>query len=118
VSEAQEIEQLDELAEEVRITRLTPAPGTLSARRSQSRMPVRSAAAAAAGGLVAGAVLRIVSRRHRRSTALMEKRRPLLRARRTRFARRRKATPEPLQILASQRLLVDVHLLGRPGSDR
>lgn len=122
MNEAEEIEQLDGLAEEVRITRLAPAPGSLPASRRQSTaIGVRAAAVAAAGSFMAGAaVVGIVSRRQRRSSALVKA------TRRTRLPaggpRRRAAGKVPaaerLQIIETRKLLIDVHLLGSPGPDR
>jgi len=123
VNEAEEIEQLDELAEEVRITRLGPVPGSLPgppARRAA--LPARTAAAVAAGGFVAGAAaLGMAGRRQRRSKALAKgpRRAGLLeRSLRRGAAGRRGAAPaERLQIIETRKLLIDVHLLGSPGPD-
>ncbi len=119
VNEAEEIVELDGQAEELRITRLPPPPGSLPApARPRSAVPVRAAAAAAAGGFMAGAaVVGIVGRRHRRALALGGKRRPSLAARRRRAAGRRAPVAQPLQIVASRKVLLDIHLLGTPGSD-
>jgi len=120
VNEAEEIEQLDELGGEVRITRLTPAPGASVVARPSPGLPVRAGAALAAGGFMAGAALvGIVGRRQRRSNALVKG------ARRTRLAarrpRRRASVKAPaaelLQIVGTRKLLIDVHLLGSPGPD-
>ena len=120
MSEAEEIEQLDELAEEVRITRLGPAPGSLPAPRRQGpTIPARAAAVAAAGSFMAGAaVVGIVSRRQRRSTALARGGRTGLLASRRRSARRSRPAGELLQIVETRRLLLDVHLLGPLDPDR
>ena len=122
VTEAQEIEQLDELAEEVRITRLGPAPGSLPAPRAQRSLPARAAAAVAAGGFVAGAAaVGIAGRRQRRSRALTKgpRRAGLLERslRRGAAGSRRTAPVERLEILGTRKLLIDVHLLGSPGPD-
>jgi len=124
VNEAQEIEQLDALAqaEGVRITRLAPPPGTLPVQRSGGALPVRAATALAAGGFVAGAaVVGIVSRRQRRSSALARGRRrprlPAVRPGRRRSSRKAPPAAERLQILGTRKLLIDVHLLGAPGPD-
>ena len=122
MNEAQEIEQLDGLAEEVRITRLAPAPGALLPRRARRALPVRAASAIAAGGFVAGAALvGVLGRRQRRAGVLAaSRRRSRLPGRRGRGggARGRKADAERLQIVGSRKLLIDVHLLGSPGPDR
>jgi hypothetical protein len=118
VNEAEEIEELDAQAEEVRITRLAPAPGSLPVARQESALPVRAAAAAAAGGFMAGAaVVGIVSRRHKRSTAIATGRRPRRLVRR-RPGRKSIAPAPPLKVVGSRSFMVDVHLLGRPGPDR
>jgi hypothetical protein len=118
VNEAEEIEELGALADEVRITRVHPPAASLPARSESRAIPARAAAAAAAGSFVAGAaVVGIVSRRHRRSTALAAKRRPRLLARRLK-ARKSPSVAERLQIVGSRSFVVDVHLLGSPGADR
>jgi len=92
--------------------------GRLTGQRSggPGSMPAVQAAAVAAGGFVAGAaVVGLVHRRGRRSAALAGSRnvaRSLGRA----GARRAAAAPEKLQILSSHTLLLDVHVLGTPGS--
>jgi hypothetical protein len=121
VNEAEEIEQLDGLAEEVRITRLQPPPVALGARRAPGGLPVRAAGALAAGGFMAGAALvGIVGRRQRRSRALLSApRHSRLAGRRGRggVSARRRPEPERLQIVGTRKLLIDVHLLGSPGPD-
>jgi hypothetical protein len=120
VNEAEEIEQLDELAEEVSITRLAPAPGSLPGTRSPGgAVPVRAAAVAAAGSFMAGAaVVGIISRRQRRSSALVKARpRARILPRPRRSSRPTPAAGERLQIVGTRKLLLDVHLLGSPGPD-
>jgi len=122
VSETREIEQLDELAGEVRITRLAPPPGSLPAPRPASRLPVRAASALAAGGFLAGAAaVGIVSRRQRRPRALTRAagrlRLPGARPRARRRSRRAPAGADALQVVATRKLLIDVHLLAGPGAD-
>ena len=123
MNEAEEIEQLDELAEEVRITRLGPAPGALPAPRvPRSALPARAAAAMAAGSFMAGAAaVGIAGRRRHRSRAIAKgpRRAGLLERslRRGAAARRAAAPAERLQIIETRKLLIDVHLLGSPGPD-
>jgi len=118
VNEAEEIEQLGETADEVRITRVHPSPSS-SPVRSESAIGTRAVAAAAAGSFVAGAaVVGLVSRRHRRSAALASKRRPRGLSRRVKASRRSPSVAERLQIVGSRSFVVDVHLLGSPGADR
>lgn len=85
-------------------------------------MPAVQAVAVAAGGFVAGAaVLGLVQRRQRRSSALSKGHgagRGIKKARHAgRLDTRRASTraAELVQIVDSRTLLVDVHLLGRPG---
>jgi hypothetical protein len=122
--EAEEIDALPVLAEDVREVYPQAAHTALpDARRSPGAMiPAAQAVAVAAGGFVAGAaVLGLVQRRQRRSSALTKgrgARRAVKQARRagaldTRRAGARGA--ELMQIVDSRTLLVDVHLLGRPG---
>jgi hypothetical protein len=88
-----------------------------SARRPAAMIPAVQAAAVAAGGFVAGAaVLGLVHRRQRQSGALSSGRRAGRELSRL-GARRRGAAGEAVQIVSSRSLLLDVHLLGRPGSD-
>ncbi len=119
MNEAQEIVELNAEGQEVRITRLPAPPGSLpAAAKQRSSVPARAAAAAAAGGFVAGAaVVGIVGHRHRRTPALRAKRRHSLTPRRRRAAGKRSAVGEQLQIVASRKVLLDIHLLGTPGSD-
>jgi hypothetical protein len=119
VNEAEEIEQLGAMADEVRITRVHPAPSSSPARSEGSAIPARAAAAAAAGSFVAGAaVVGLVSRRHRRSAAIAKRRRPGLLGRRVKASRKSPSAVERLQIVGSRSFVVDVHLLGSPGADR
>lgn len=83
---------------------LVPAP----ARPVTLAMPAVQAVAVAAGGFVAGAALAGIVRRRRKPSAG----RALKRS-----GRRSNASGERLQIVASRSLLVDVHLLGLPGSN-
>ncbi len=110
--------ELDVQGDEVRITRLAPAPGSLPApARQRSAVAAKAAAAAAAGGFMAGAaVVAVVGRRQRRALAPAGPRRRSLAARRRRPGRR-PAGAEPLQIIASRKVLLDIHLLGSPGAD-
>ncbi len=118
MNEAEEIVELDAQGEEVRITRLSPPAGSLPAPARRSTVPARAAAAAAAGGFMAGAaVVGIVGRRHRRALALGGKRRGSLASRRRRVPGKRLAPGQPLQIVASRKVLLDIHLLGIPGSE-
>lgn len=119
MNEVEEIERLDELAQEVRIARLEPAPASLPAARGGGRVPVRTASALAAGGFLAGAALVGITRRQRRPGALVRgagrRRLPARRLRRRAAAKAPAA--ERLQILATHRVLLDVHLLGPLGPD-
>jgi hypothetical protein len=118
VNEAEEIEELGAMADEVRITRVHPPPPSLPVR-SESAIGTRAAAAAAAGSFLAGAaVVGLVSRRHRRSAALASKRRPRRLSRQVKASRRSPSVAERLQIVGSRSFVVDVHLLGSPGPDR
>ena len=92
------------------------------ARRPAGAMPAVQAVAVAAGGFVAGAaVLGLVQRRQRRSSALAKGRgagRAVKKARHAGVPSTHRAgtrTAELMQIVDSRTLLVDVHLLGRPG---
>jgi hypothetical protein len=119
VNEAEEIEELGALADEVRITRVHPPLDSLPTRSQGGAIPARAAAAAVAGSFVAGAaVVGLVSRRHRRSAAIAKRRRPGLLARRMKNSRRSPSAAERLQIVGSRSFKVDVHLLGSPGADR
>jgi|GEM_PF-678703 hypothetical protein len=119
-----EVEEVDALPV------LAPAPGIVSARRgARGQSPVRGAgarpaipavqaAAVAAGGFVAGAaVVGLVHRRQRRTPALRGGGH-LARALTRGGARKGARGAELVQIVSSRTLLVDVHLLGTPQSDR
>jgi hypothetical protein len=115
MNEAEEIEQLGAMADEVRITRVHPPPASLPVR-AESAIGTRAAAAAAAGSFLAGAaVVGLVGRRHRRAAVLSSKRRPRV-ARRVKV-RKSSSPAERLKIVGSRSFVVDVHLLGRPGAD-
>ncbi len=92
---------------------VAPAPlgGLVPQRRT---LPAVQAAAAAAGGFVAGAaVVGLVNRRHARALARGGARRGL--------RGRRSAAPgvaDRAQIVGSRSFLLDVHLLGGPGTAR
>jgi hypothetical protein len=120
VSEAEEIDALPVLAEDVTAVPVA-ARGQAALQRpaSAGMIPAVQAAAAAAGGFVAGAaVVGLVHRRHRRAAALSSRRRPVL-SRRSRPAGRAGTVPgELLQIVGSRSLLLDVHLLGGSSADR
>jgi hypothetical protein len=86
-------------------------------RRAAAMIPAAQAAAVAAGGFLAGAaMLGLVHRRQRHSSALSSGRRAG-----RELARRGSRSPgrggEVLQIVSSRSVLLDVHLLGRPGGD-
>jgi hypothetical protein len=86
-------------------------------RAADGMAPAVQTAAVAAGGFVAGAaLLSIVHRRQRRAPALARvgDRGRIGRRR----ARRNRGGVERLEIVGSRSLLVDVHLLGLPGSER
>jgi hypothetical protein len=106
----EDVEVLDE-----RFTARTP-----ERRQAAAVIPVVQAAAAAAGGFVAGAaVVGLVGRRQRRSRSLAKAgpAAALTRRGRRRGAARGSVPTEVLQIVSSRKMLVDVHLLGSPGSD-
>ncbi len=94
---------------------VAPAPvGDLAPQR-RTTLPAVQAAAAAAGGFVAGAaVVGLVNRRHARALARGAGKRGL-RGRRSAAAR---AVPDRAQIVGSRSFLLDVHLLGGPGTAR
>jgi hypothetical protein len=102
--------------EEVDALPVLSAPAPVDARPStalpeahRTALPAVQAAAAAAGGFVAGAaVVGLVHRRHKRTAALRS-------ARRGRGRRGSGMASEIVQVVGSRSLLVDVHLLGRPG---
>ena len=100
----------------LRVGRAVPARG----REGGSTLPVVQAAAVAAGSFVAGAaVAGLVHRRQRAKPAVTGGRvaRALGRAGGHRAAKGAKGT-EVVQIVGSRSLLVDVHLLGLPNSER
>jgi hypothetical protein len=122
-TEAEEIDALPVLVEELPAAHpLAPGGALPAARRlAGATMPAAQAVAVAAGGFVAGAaVLGLVQRRQRRSSALAKGRgagRAVKKARRAGAIDTRRAgagAAELLQIVDSRTLLVDVHLLGRP----
>lgn len=110
------VDALPVLAGPPRIVDARAIPGALpSERRAVAMIPAVQAAAVAAGGFVAGAaVLGLVHRRQRHSTALGKGRR-VGRELSARSARRNGRAGEAVQIVGSRSLLLDVHLLGRPG---
>jgi hypothetical protein len=119
VSEAEEIDALPVLAEDVTAVPVAERgeAGLLRAPGA-GMIPAVQAAAAAAGGFVAGAaVVGLVHRRHRRAAALAARRRPVL-SRRGRAGRAGTVPGELLQIVGSRSLLLDVHLLGGSSADR
>jgi hypothetical protein len=119
VSEAEEIDALPVLAEDVTAVPVrAAAEGALERRSGPGMIPAVQAAAAAAGGFVAGAaVVGLVHRRHRRAAALAGRRGPRL-TRRGRGSRAGTVPGELLQIVGSRSLLLDVHLLGGSSGDR
>lgn len=78
-------------------------------------LPVIQAAAVAAGGFVAGAALAGIVHRRRARQGTLTRRRAL---RAAGGGRARGAPRELLQVVGSRSLLVDVHLLGVPATDR
>jgi hypothetical protein len=119
VDEAEQIDALPVLAEDVTVLPAAEAQGSVERHTGAALIPAMQAAAAAAGGFVAGAaVVGLVHRRHRRAAALAGKRGRSL-VRRGRPPRRGGAQPlELLQVVGSRSLLLDVHLLGGSGADR
>jgi hypothetical protein len=113
------VDALPVLAGPPRIVAARAFPGSLARdRRTIAMIPAVQAAAVAAGGFVAGAaVLGLVQRRQRHSSALSKGRRAGRELSR-RGARRPSRAGETVQIVGSRSLLLDVHLLGRPGVDR
>ncbi len=107
--EPAQVRTLTVIADEGAILAPRPvAPHPAHGRTGTVMIPAVQAAAVAAGGFVAGAaVARLVHRHHRRPAG-----------RRLGRGRRRSAAGEGLQIVASRSLLLDVHLLGIPGTDR
>lgn len=110
------VDALPVLAGPPRIVDARAFPGALSSeRRAVTMIPAVQAAAVAAGGFVAGAaVLGLVHRRQRHSGALSKGRRAGRELSR-RGGRRPSRAGEMVQIVGSRSLLLDVHLLGRPG---
>ena len=87
-------------------------------RGAAAQMPAVQAAVVAAGGFVAGAaVAGLVHRRGSRTPALNNSGRAA-RALGRGGTRRRAAAADAVQILGARRFLVDVHVLGTPGSER
>ncbi len=110
--EGEEFDALPVLSGTARVAQARPATATLAEQRAGGvvTIPTVQAAAAAAGGFVAGAaVLGLVHRRHKRSAA-----RALWRGGRDR-SRRGGMAGDLIQVVGSRSLLLDVHLLGRPG---
>ncbi len=116
--EYEQVDALPVLSGPPRVVDARAFPGTIaSSRRPAAMIPAVQAAAVAAGGFVAGAaVLGLVHRRQRQSSALTSGRRAG-RALSRGGARQRGQAGEAMQIVSSRSLLLDVHLLGRPGSD-
>jgi hypothetical protein len=112
------VDALPVLAGPPRIVDARTSSGALAReRRAVAMIPAVQAAAVAAGGFVAGAaVLGLVHRRQRHSTAPSKGRRAGRELNR-RGARRPSRAGEMVQIVGSRTLLLDVHLLGRPGSN-
>jgi hypothetical protein len=103
-------------AEDGELVAALPAQGALEPSR-RTALPAVQAAAAAAGGFVAGAaVVGLVNRRHARALARGSRRRGL-RARRHAGAKNA-GVVDRLQIVGSRSLLLDVHLLGGPATER
>jgi len=117
-ADGQVVDALPVLAGPPRIVDARAFPGAIAgSRRPAAMIPAVQAAAVAAGGFVAGAaVLGLVHRRHRQATALSSGRRAG-RALSKGAARQRSQAGEVMQVVSSRSMLVDVHLLGRPGSD-
>ena len=93
--------------ETVRVSAVTPPAAV-----ARPSLPAVQAAAVAAGGFLAGAALAGVVGRRRHV-----RRQPAPSRRRLRRSGQSGAG-EVLQIVASRSLLVDVHLLGLPGTER
>ena len=117
-ADGQVVDALPVLAGPPRIVDARAFPGAIAgSSRPAAMIPAVQAAAVAAGGFVAGAaVLGLVHRRHRQATALSSGRRAG-RALSKGAARQRSQAGEVMQVVSSRSMLVDVHLLGRPGSD-
>lgn len=93
--------------------------GQIERRTPAAMIPAVQAAAVAAGGFVAGAaVLGLVHRHQQRTGALAQGRRAGKEIARRSSRKRNTPAAEVLQVMSSRTLLVDVHLLGVPGSDR
>jgi len=107
--DGQVVDALPVLSGPPRIVDARAFPGTIaSSRRPAAMIPAVQAAAVAAGGFVAGAaVLGLVHRRQRRAGRALSKA----------GARQRSQAGEVMQVVSSRSMLVDVHLLGRPGAD-
>lgn len=109
--DGEEIDALPVLAAAPHAVDERSASGALSGdwRSAGTVIPAVQAAAVAAGGFVAGAaVVGLVHRRHQRSAMLSRGRR----------ANRGGKAGELVQIVGSRSFLLDVHLLGGPGSGR
>jgi len=121
VEEAEEVDALPVLIGGPALARAQRLPRGLLRDRSPVRAAGASAvqaAAVAAGGFVAGAaVVGLVHRRQRQTPALAGGGR-IGRALARSGSRRVAQGSEVLQIVSSRTLLVDVHVLGTPGSDR
>ncbi|HEX5852091.1 MAG TPA: hypothetical protein VFY36_03250 [Solirubrobacteraceae bacterium] len=117
-ADEQVVDALPVLSGPPRIVDARAFRGALSSeRRGVAMIPAVQAAAVAAGGFVAGAaMLGLVHRRQRQSSALSSGRR-VGRELSRRGARRGRGGEDVVQILSSRSLLLDVHLLGRPGAD-
>ena len=93
-----------------------PVPFEQDQAEDGAVIPAVQAAAVAAGGFVAGAaVVGLVNRHQRRTPALAKSKRA---GRELGRAGRGAKGSEVLQVLSSSTYLVDVHLLGTPGSER
>jgi hypothetical protein len=118
-ADGQVVEALPVLSGPARIVDVRAFRGTIaSSHRPAAMIPAVQAAAVAAGSFVAGAaVLGLVHRRQRHAGALSNGRQ-VGRELGRRGARRRPSGAEnAVQIVSSRSLLLDVHLLGRPGTD-
>ncbi|HLL91904.1 MAG TPA: hypothetical protein VK252_03110 [Solirubrobacteraceae bacterium] len=117
--EAQEIDELPQLAGQARIVQARPVAGALAGPRDAGTMlPAVQAAAVAAGGFVAGAAFAgLVHRRQRRRSSALSRGRRRSRDLPKGAGRPAARAAELVQIVGSRSLLVDVHLLGS-GGDR
>jgi hypothetical protein len=116
-ADGQLVDALPVLSGPPRIVDARAFPGTIaSSRRPAAMIPAVQAAAVAAGGFVAGAAVLGLVHRHQRQTALTSGRRAG-RALSKGGARQRSQAGEVMQVVSSRSMLVDVHLLGRPGPD-